>query len=297
MHIVCVTDSFLRVSRSVVSLQPSSRRHSRAVCYEVPHGASGLAWNLRARHCARARGNQCAFLMAWRVLSSATAVDLWAFGNPNPNGPMGKRHSLSGPFDKHARPEPARLEPPLSILRNQLHPRYSQLPPGESFSPPRNGTSTTCASAPRSPPQSTLHVGNKHTTWKIARRNTWRGVGGRSRDIATRRTQQHSALRGTTWAQGEAPATQPCMRRRSSARSRRSGMSSPAETGRFSSSLIGARRAFLRDNREYRQRPCPLDCATETGTSPPRRGGGGGGGVGMAGGPTPPHGGARGPPG
>ena len=41
-HIVCVTDLFLRVSRSFVSLHPSSRRHSRAVLYEV------AAWRVGA---------------------------------------------------------------------------------------------------------------------------------------------------------------------------------------------------------------------------------------------------------
>jgi hypothetical protein len=213
--------------------------------------------------------------MAWRVLSSATAVDLWAFGNPNPNGEASQpERAFRQACTSRARPFGAAT---FDLAKSTPHalfvaPAWRELLTTEERYVDDMRQCIKVASP------STLHVGNKHTTWKIARRNTWRGVGGRSRDIATRRTQQHSALRGATWAQGEAPATQPCMRRRSSARSRRSGMSSPAETGTLH--LVGARRAFLRDNLEYSNDRARWTVRTETGTSPPRlRAGGGGAGA------------------
>ena len=114
--------SFLSRVRSFVSLHPSSRRHSHVVRCEVATWRAGVC-GLCVRGAVHVHA--IGVFVSKRGLTSATTFDLWASERKKVACPRyskwRRRHSQARRrFERMHVRTPARLQPPLSIVRNQV---------------------------------------------------------------------------------------------------------------------------------------------------------------------------------
>ena len=146
--------SFLSRVRSFVSLHPSSRRHSHVVRCEVATWRAGVC-GLCVRGVVHVHAVIGVFVSV-RGLTSATTFDLWASekkGGLSEIFQWRKRHSQARRrFERMHVRTPARLQPPLSIVRNQVRalsaaPALSELLSTEERYVVASDSECACASA------------------------------------------------------------------------------------------------------------------------------------------------------
>ena len=144
--------SFLSRVRSFVSLHPSSRRHSHVVRCEVATWRAGVC-GLCVRGVVHVHAVIGVFVSV-RGLTSATTFDLWASeGGLSEIFQWRKRHSQARRrFERMHVRTPARLQPPLCIVRNQVRalsaaPALSELLSTEERYVVASDSECACASA------------------------------------------------------------------------------------------------------------------------------------------------------
>ena len=147
--------SFLSRVRSFVSLHPSSRRHSHVVRCEVATWRAGVC-GLCVRGAVHVHAVIGVFVSV-RGLTSATTFDLWASekkGGLSEIFQWRKRHSQARRrFERMHVRTPARLQPPLSIVRNQVRALSAAPALSELLSTEERYVSLRIPSAHAHPPQ------------------------------------------------------------------------------------------------------------------------------------------------